>query len=161
MKRARALLVALTLAVSACSSGGGPSWTYAPAAAAPSGAAASPAASASGAPACPATSASPAASGSGSGGWGTTISETAQNIAFQQTSLSAPAGSAFQITFTNQDSGVPHNMEIKDSSGASKFKGELVTGPNSATYQVPALPAGSYTFICDVHPNITGTLTVK
>jgi plastocyanin len=27
-------------------------------------------------------------------------------------------------------------------------------------YQVPALPAGSYPFVCDVHPSMTGTLTV-
>jgi plastocyanin len=26
---------------------------------------------------------------------------------------------------------------------------------------VPALPAGTYTFACSVHPNMTGTLTVK
>ena len=29
------------------------------------------------------------------------------------------------------------------------------------TYSVPALAAGTYTFICIVHPNMTGTLTVK
>jgi plastocyanin len=28
-------------------------------------------------------------------------------------------------------------------------------------YQVPALPAGTYGFVCSVHPNMTGTLTVK
>jgi len=26
---------------------------------------------------------------------------------------------------------------------------------------VPALPAGTYTFACSVHPNMTGTLTVR
>jgi len=26
---------------------------------------------------------------------------------------------------------------------------------------VPALPAGTYAFVCSVHPNMTGTLTVK
>jgi len=26
---------------------------------------------------------------------------------------------------------------------------------------VPALDAGTYKFVCDVHPNMTGTLTVK
>jgi plastocyanin len=26
---------------------------------------------------------------------------------------------------------------------------------------VPALPAGTYSFVCSVHPNMTGTLTVK
>ena len=38
------------------------------------------------------------------------------------------------------------------------FKGEIVTGPKVIVYDVPALPAGSYTFVCSVHPNMTGTL---
>ncbi|MFM2194015.1 MAG: Cupredoxin-like domain, partial [Chloroflexota bacterium] len=29
------------------------------------------------------------------------------------------------------------------------------------TYNVPALDAGTYAFICTVHPNMAGTLTVK
>ena len=40
------------------------------------------------------------------------------------------------------------------------FKGDIVTGPTTVTYDVPALPAGTYTFTCTVHPNMTGTLTV-
>ncbi|HEX8940627.1 MAG TPA: cupredoxin domain-containing protein [Candidatus Limnocylindrales bacterium] len=86
---------------------------------------------------------------------------TAQNIAFDPTSLQASANTAFQIAFDNQDQGIPHNIDIKNSSGSSVFKGDLVTGPSSATYSVPALPAGDYTFVCDVHPNMTGTLSVK
>ena len=39
------------------------------------------------------------------------------------------------------------------------FKGELVTGPAVVVYDVPALPAGQYSFVCTVHPNMTGTLT--
>ena len=40
------------------------------------------------------------------------------------------------------------------------FKGDLVTGPKKVTYNVPALKAGSYPFVCTVHANMTGTLTV-
>ncbi|MEA2607483.1 MAG: hypothetical protein QOI00_2240, partial [Chloroflexota bacterium] len=45
--------------------------------------------------------------------------------------------------------------------GASVFKGAIVTGPAKVSYQVPALAAGSYRFLCDVHPTMTGTLTVQ
>jgi plastocyanin len=40
------------------------------------------------------------------------------------------------------------------------FKGDVVTGPVTTDYQVGPLGAGAYTFVCSVHPNMTGTLTV-
>ncbi len=75
--------------------------------------------------------------------------------------LTAPANAAFQIDFDNEDASVAHNVTIKDATGAMLFKGDLVTGVAQATYNVPAIPAGSYTFYCIVHPNMTGTLTVQ
>ncbi len=120
----------------------------------------SPAPSASaGASGAPAPSGSPAPSGGGSAA--TTVQLTAQNIQYDKTDLEAPANAAFAIAFNNQDAGVPHNVAIKDASGKEIFKGDIVTGVTQTTYQVPALPAGTYTFYCSVHPNMTGTLTVK
>ena len=172
--RALSVLVA-ALALGACSSPA-PGWTYAPApsatpipsvapsgsaapSAAPSSAAPSSAAPSSAAPSSAPPSGSASASASASGGGGTTLEVEAENIAFKESTLAAPADQAFKIDFKNQDQGTPHNVEIKDSSGASKFRGEIITGPAEATYDVPALPAGSYTFVCSVHPNMTGTLT--
>jgi mono/diheme cytochrome c family protein/plastocyanin len=86
---------------------------------------------------------------------------TAQGIAFTTTTVDGPADKAFSILFDNQDAGTPHNVDIQDSSGASKFKGAIFPGVAQQTYNVPALPAGTYKFVCDVHPNMTGTLTVK
>ena len=71
---------------------------------------------------------------------------------------SRPA-SAFAIDFDNQD-GAPHNVPISDASGATVFKGEIVTARRS-TYAVPALAAGSYPFICEVHPDMKGTITAE
>ena len=85
----------------------------------------------------------------------------AQNIAFDTTDISAAAGKPFTIAFVNEDTGVPHNIAIKDASGAEVFKGEIITGVATKVYQVPALQAGTYPFACSVHPNMTGTLTVK
>jgi plastocyanin len=90
-------------------------------------------------------------------GSGTTV--VAKDIAFQPTSLTIPADTATQITLDNQDA-APHNIAIKDGSGATVFKGEIVT-QTKTTYSVNALPAGSYTFWCEVHPNMTGTLTAQ
>jgi plastocyanin len=75
--------------------------------------------------------------------------------------LTAPANAPFQIDFDNEDASVQHNVTIKDASGTMVFKGDLVTGVAETTYNVPAIAAGSYTFYCIVHPNMTGTLTVQ
>jgi hypothetical protein len=89
---------------------------------------------------------------------GTQLQEVAKGIAYQKTCLAAPADQPFTIQFDNHDSGTPHNMHIfagdprKDPNARSVFSGELVTGPNKATYQVTPLSAGRYFFHCDVHP---------
>jgi cytochrome c oxidase subunit 2 len=96
-----------------------------------------------------------------SGGAATTLELSAINVAFSASTLEAPAGQPFAIHFVNNDASVPHNVEIKDTSGTSVFKGDLITGPSEITYSVPELAAGTYTFVCTVHPNMTGTLTVQ
>lgn len=144
--------VALTLV--ACSNAT-PGWTYAPAPAvtpAPDASAGPSSAPSAGASAAPSD---PAPSGPGDG---TTVDIAALNIAFDKAELSAPADEPFQIVFANNDAGVPHNVEIKDVAGTSLFKGEIFSGVETRTYDVPALAAGSYPFVCTVHPNMAGTL---
>jgi plastocyanin len=168
-------LVVIALLVSACASASGPGWTYAPptqppsAAPAASGQSAAPSDAGSAAPSNGNASASPSggssaapsggASGAPSGG-GQAVQISASNIAFEQPAATAPAGAAFTIHFNNKDAGVPHNVAIKDAGGTQVFKGDIVTGPKETDYSVPALTAGTYQFVCDVHPNMTGTLTV-
>ncbi len=125
--------------------------TPAPAPSGPSGPAASgPAAS------------GPAPSGGGGGGTaGGSVQISAKNIAFEQQSVTAPAGQPFTIAFTNNDPATPHNVDIMDAGGKSVFKGQIFSGVATQNYPVPALPAGTYKFVCDVHPNMTGQLTVQ
>ena len=84
----------------------------------------------------------------------------AKDTKFSTDALTAPADQPFTIHFTNDDT-IPHNVHIKDASGAVVFNGDLFTGPGATDYQVPALKAGTYPFVCIVHPNMTGTLTVQ
>lgn len=91
----------------------------------------------------------------------------ASNSGFAETSLSVPADTPFTIMFNNEDDGIPHNVQIfegEDATGTPVFApdgDELITGPDSAVYDVPALAAGTYTFNCLSHPTtMVGTLTV-
>jgi plastocyanin len=161
-----ATAVALALAAAACSSASGPAWTYAPPTPAPS-AAASASAGASGEPSAPASgeASAPASGGPtavpGGGGNEEAVVIEALNIAFTTPEVQAPADAPFQINFRNGDAGIPHNVEIKDPSGGpALFNGAVFPGVAEQTYDVPALGAGTYQFVCTVHPNMTGTLKV-
>lgn len=89
------------------------------------------------------------------------VTVTAKDIAFLEPSVAAKADTPFTLAFVNNDEGVPHNVEFKDASGASVYLGEIFPGIATKVYDVPALPAGSYTFLCTVHPSMTGTATVQ
>jgi len=92
---------------------------------------------------------------------GPVIQLTAQNIAFTETTLDAPADKPFTIHFSNNDNAVPHNVEIKDANGGVSFQGDTFNGVAEMDYAVPALANGTYLYVCTVHPNMTGNLTVK
>ena len=91
----------------------------------------------------------------------THVKVIASGIAFTTPTVTAPADKPFVIDFDNEDASVPHNIQIKDASGQVKFTGSTISGVTTTQYQVPALPAGSYPFLCTVHPNMTGTLTAQ
>jgi plastocyanin len=98
--------------------------------------------------------------GPGPGGGGVTV--VAQNVAFDTATIELePVPTT--ITFENRDAGVQHNIAIySDSSlGDELFNGDLVTGPATAEYAVPALPPGEHYFQCNVHPTMSGTVLVS
>jgi plastocyanin len=74
--------------------------------------------------------------------------------------IDAPEGEPFTLGFSNEDEGVDHNVAIysDESAEQSQFVGDLVAGPTTVTYGVPALEPGEYYFRCDVHPQMDGTL---
>ena len=111
--------------------------------------------------ACSGASAAPGSQAPGPAGSpsGNTVAITAKDIKFVETSVSVKAGAPFAIAFDNQE-GAPHNIKISDASGAKVFAGDIVSN-QKVTYQVPALAAGTYTFICEVHPDMKGTLTAE
>ncbi|CAN5170343.1 hypothetical protein BH24CHL7_BH24CHL7_07490 [soil metagenome] len=81
-------------------------------------------------------------------------------VSFNTSTLIVPAGRDFELVFNNNNGGVPHNVEIAQTSARDNvlFEGEIITGVATATYQVPALAEGSYYFLCTVHPNMNGSV---
>jgi len=99
----------------------------------------------------------------GEGGGGITV--VAEELAFAPTEFELPADTPTSITFDNRDDAGtfgPHNIAIytDDSFASGLFVGDLIQGPATVTYDVPAIPEGSYPFRCDVHPQMLGTANV-
>ena len=182
------LTLTVAAALAACSSSSEPAWTFAPPTEAPasqpaasSDASAPPAseapaseAPASDAPAsqgpgseAPASQApgseAPASADTGSaapsGGPGDVVTLTALQINWLEKELAAPADTGFTLHLDNQDNGVPHDVVIKDGTGAELARSEVVTGVATTDLAVPPLAAGAYQYVCSIHPTMVGTLT--
>jgi plastocyanin len=83
---------------------------------------------------------------------------------FDTDCLAAPAGEAFTVDFSNEDT-APHNFSIyRDSTGAeSFFDGDIVNAGESSMYEPdPIDEEGQFFFRCDLHPTtMTGTFVVQ
>ena len=94
-----------------------------------------------------------------------TVAIVAEGVKYTAASVEAPADAPFSMSFENRDAGIPHNVAIHVGGpgcvGAELWKGAIFAGVATQTYDVPALAAGSYVFVCTVHPNMVGTLTVR
>jgi plastocyanin len=94
---------------------------------------------------------------------GTALSIAAKERKFDKDCLAAPADQPFTIEFDHQDSEVPHNVAIFDRTNGKKplFKGEVIIGPKTITYSVPAQASGTYEFLCEPHDfTMIGTFVI-
>jgi plastocyanin len=86
----------------------------------------------------------------------------ADDLAFDVSTIEAPAGEEFTVTLNNLES-QPHNFSVYvEENGEQIVIGDVVTGPDATVETVvPALEPGTYFFKCDVHPeDMTGTIVV-
>lgn len=83
----------------------------------------------------------------------------ASGIAWDTTCLVAPAGEPFTVTVDNQDDGIPHNFDLLAEEGGDQIAAtEVAPGPITESLDVDPLDPGTYFYVCDVHPTMTGDL---
>lgn len=75
------------------------------------------------------------------------------DLAYTPADLSVSAGT--EVTWTNDDD-APHTVTFDD--GAAESSGELTTGD---TYSVTFGEAGTYRYICAIHPDMKATVAVS
>lgn len=87
---------------------------------------------------------------------------SAIDIAFDRSEVVVPAGRPFTLVFENREA-LSHNVSIYAdlSLRDRKFEGALFGGPATRWYPVPALAAGTYVFVCDLHPNMEGRIVAS
>ena len=111
------------------------------------------------------TASEAAASGDAAGGSTATVSDgaveiTAADLEFDAETIEAPAGETWTITLVNDDS-APHNISIYTEEGGELIvEGDVIEGGQTVEVEVPALDAGEYFFVCDIHPDMNGTVVV-
>ena len=85
----------------------------------------------------------------------TSFTIVAEDMEWDLERVIVPAGAEVTATIENRDQDMPHNLHVK-SPGDPKT--ELESGPVTQTLRFTIDEPGSYTFVCDIHPNMTGTI---
>jgi plastocyanin len=84
---------------------------------------------------------------------------TAAGMRFDVTEIRLAARVPVEVDLVNRDVGQRHNVAIYRGS-AVIARGAPITGPTATAYDFGPLPAGTYTFRCEIVPDMSGTLRV-
>lgn len=100
--------------------------------------------------------------GAASGEPTTTITSVATDNKFDKNAYTIPAGQEITLTLDNKGSAI-HNFHIKTQGADGKEPTTtLLTGGKSETIKFTIPKAGTYDFLCDVHPvEMVGKITVR
>ena len=90
-----------------------------------------------------------------------TVDISAADLAFDANVIQATAGEAFTVSFTNNEA-VPHNFSVYTEEGGEAIAtGEIITEGVTDEVEIEALEPGEYYFVCDLHPEMNGTIVVE
>jgi plastocyanin len=87
---------------------------------------------------------------------------SADDLAFDAATITAPAGQPFTVAFANLDS-MPHNFSVYVEEGGDLIaEGEIINEGETDEVEVEGLSAGEYFFVCDLHAGeMKGTIVVE
>jgi plastocyanin len=78
------------------------------------------------------------------------------DYAFQPAVVTVNSGDNVTLTFSNEDGGVDHNIEV-----SKLFTSNECNGPCTITVSFVAPAPGEYQIFCITHPDMVGTLKVN
>jgi plastocyanin len=92
----------------------------------------------------------------------TQITVVATDNKFDKTALTVPVGKEVTVTFENKGSAIHnwHLQGVKDKNGKD-ITTQLIAGGKTETVSFVIDKAGTYEYMCDVHPEMRGKLTVQ
>jgi plastocyanin len=101
------------------------------------------------------------AAGGGTGGTTEIVigTDKAAELKFIPTTAEAPANTPVKLTLRNDSTSQPHNLAFQE--GITAKTADLVAAGASETIEFTTPGAGTYKFVCTIHPGMEGTLTVK
>jgi plastocyanin len=82
----------------------------------------------------------------------------AEDMAFDPAEVRLATEEPVTIVIDNRDEGVNHNLHVEDAPAPNRTSLELGVSQQALTV---TLPAGEYDFVCDIHPNMTGTMVAE
>lgn len=90
---------------------------------------------------------------------GGSVTLVAKDLAWDVPCLQAPEGIPLTIVVKNEDDGVNHDLRFTGIPGEPSTP--LEAGPITQKLKLGGdLKPGTYDYVCDIHPNMTGTLEV-
>ena len=111
----------------------------------------------------PTSTAAPTSTSTGSGSGGQTVilpSDVGENqqLNFAPPTLSVASGTT--ITFSDQDGTAVHNVDFMTGPSGATLPSVSTNLKSGDTFQVTLTTPGTYTYVCDYHNWMKGTITV-